>query len=238
MNKNLNIIFENKDIFVIDKQSYISVLKNDGNIKDITIIDILKKEFNTNLFPISTFDYEATGIVLIAKNKKAYDFVAKQFKQEKVSKIYHIIANGIMDNIEGTIDRNLIVNEQTTSVNNSGIKSITKYFVIEQFKNFAFVKVFPLTTRKNQIRAHFWSIGNTLAIDKVYGSDEPILLSNIKRRYKGIEKEKPLLKRLPLHLSQIEFVLPGNKEKSVFNSPLPDDISLTLKQLRKYNKRG
>ena len=70
MNKNLNVIFENKDIFIIDKQSYISVLKNDGNIKDITIIDILKKEFNTNLFPISTLDYEATGLVLIAKNKK------------------------------------------------------------------------------------------------------------------------------------------------------------------------
>ena len=40
MNKNLNVIFENKDIFIIDKQSYISVLKNDGNIKDITIIEI------------------------------------------------------------------------------------------------------------------------------------------------------------------------------------------------------
>jgi 23S rRNA-/tRNA-specific pseudouridylate synthase len=238
MNKSFNIIFENKDIFVIDKQSHISVLQNDENTTGITIIDILQKEFNTDFFPISALDYEATGPVLIAKNKNAYDFVAEQFKQEKVSKTYHILVNGIMDNSEGTIDKNLIVNEQTTSVNDSGTKSVTKYFVQEQFKNFAFVKVIPLTTRKNQIRAHFWSIGNTLAIDKVYGSDKPILLSNIKRRYKGIKKEKPLLKRLPLHLSQIEFILPQNKEKSVFNSPLPDDISLTLKQLRKYNKRG
>ena len=238
MNKSFNIIFENKDIFVIDKQSYISVLKNDENTTGILIIDILQKEFNTELFPISSLDFEATGPILIARNKDAYDFVAEQFKQEKVSKTYHILVNGIMDNSEGTIDRNLIVNEQTTSVNDSGTKSVTKYFVQEQFKNFAFVKVIPLTTKKNQIRAHFWSIGNTLAIDKIYGSDEPILLSNIKRRYKGIKKEKPLLKRLPLHLSQIEFILMQNKEKSVFNSPLPDDISLTLKQLRKYNKRG
>lgn len=238
MNKNLNIIFENEDILVIDKQANISVYENDEENKGTTTCDILKETFNVEFFPITSLDYEATGLVLMAKNKDAYDFAANQFKKEKVSKIYHILVNGIMDNGEGTIDKNLIVNKQTTSVNDTGIKSVTKYFVEEQFKNFAFVRVVPLTTRKNQIRAHFWSIGNTLAIDKIYGSDEPILLSNLKRRYKGIEKEKPLLKRLSLHLSQIEFILPGNKEKSIFNSPLPDDISLTLKQLRKYNKRG
>jgi len=238
MNNKLNIIFEDEDILVIDKQSNISVYKNDEDIKGDTIIDILQKDFNKELYPISSLDYEATGIVLIAKNKKIYNFIADQFKKEKVAKTYHILVNGIMDNTEGEIDKNLVVNEQTTSVNDNGAKSITKYVVQEQFKSFAFVKVVPLTTRKNQIRAHFWSIGNTLAIDKIYGSNEPILLSNLKKRYKGLEKEKPLLKRLPLHLSQIEVWLPGNKEKNVFNSPLPDDIELTLKQLRKYNKRG
>ena len=158
-------------------------------------------------------------------------------KKESVKKIYHILVNGIMDNIEGEIDKNLMVNEQTTSINDRGIKSVTKYKVLEQFKNFAFIEVYPLTTRKNQIRAHFFAIGNTLAIDKIYGSEEPVLLSNLKRRYKGITKEKPLLKRLPMHLSQVELFLPANKEKSIFSSELPDDIQLTLKQLRKYNKR-
>ncbi len=143
-----------------------------------------------------------------------------------------------MDSDEGEIDKNLVVNEQTTSVNDKGIKSVTKYKVLEQFKNFAFLEVSPLTTRKNQIRAHFWAIGNTLAIDNIYGSEEPILLSNLKRRYKGITKEKPLLKRLPMHLYQMEFLLPGNKEKKVFVAEIPNDIQLTLKQLRKYNKRG
>ena len=44
--------------------------------------------------------------------------------------------------------------------------------------------------------------------------------------------------RLPMHLSQIELFLPNNKEKRTFSSELPKDIQLTLKQLRKYNKRG
>ena len=236
-NKKFNIVFENDDIVVINKEPEIFVIDSEES-KSKTIKDVLQKNLNQDLIPVSSLDYEASGIVVFAKNQKSYDFFSEQFKKEKVRKIYHVLVNGVMDNAEGEIDKNLLVNEQTTSVNDRGIKSVTKYKVLEQFKSFAFVEVYPLTTRKNQIRAHFWSIGNTLAIDKIYGSEEPILLSNLKRRYKGITKEKPLLKRLPMHLSQIEILLPNNKEKSVFNSQLPNDIQLTLKQLRKYNKRG
>lgn len=236
-NKKFNIVFENDDIIVINKEPEIFVINSEES-KSKTIRDILQEKLNQDIIPVSSLDYEASGIVVFAKNQKSYDFFSEQFKKEKVRKIYHVLVNGVMDNAEGEIDKNLLVNEQTTSVNDRGIKSVTKYKVLEQFKSFAFVEVYPLTTRKNQIRAHFWSIGNTLAIDKIYGSEESILLSNLKRRYKGITKEKPLLKRLPMHLSQIEILLPNNKEKSVFLSPLPNDIQLTLKQLRKYNKRG
>lgn len=236
-NKNFNIIFENDDVIVINKEPGFFVLNNEET-KNKSVSDILKGTLKQDVFPVSSLDYEASGIVVFAKNKKSYDFICEQFKKEKIKKIYHVLVNGVIDSDDGEINKNLVVNEQTTSVNDKGIKSVTKYKVLEQFKNFAFLEVYPLTTRKNQIRAHFWSIGNTLAIDKIYGSEEPILLSNLKRRYKGITKEKPLLKRLPMHLSQIELVLPNNKEKTIFTSQLPKDILLTLKQLRKYNKRG
>ena len=236
-NKKFNIVFENDDIVVINKEPEIFVIDSEES-KSKTIKDVLQKNLNQDLIPVSSLDYEASGIVVFAKNQKSYDFVSEQFKKEKVRRIYHVLVNGVMDNAEGEIDKNLLVNEQTTSVNDRGIKSVTKYKVLEQFKSFAFLEVYPLTTRRNQIRAHFWSIGNTLAIDKIYGSEEPILLSNLKRRYKGITKEKPLLKRLPMHLYQMEILLPGNKEKNIFIAETPNDIQLTLKQLRKYNKRG
>ena len=236
-NKKFNIVFENDDIVVINKEPEIFVIDSEES-KSKTIRDILQEKLNQDIIPVSSLDYEASGIVVFAKNQKSYDFFSEQFKKEKVRRIYHVLVNGVMDNAEGEIDKNLLVNEQTTSVNDRGIKSVTKYKVLEQFKSFAFVEVYPLTTRKNQIRAHFWSIGNTLAIDKIYGSEEPILLSNLKRRYKGITKEKPLLKRLPMHLYQMEILLPGNKEKNIFIAETPNDIQLTLKQLRKYNKRG
>lgn len=235
-NKQFSVIFENDDVIIVNKEPEIFVLNKEDS-KNITIADILKKELMQELFPVTSLDYEASGIVLFSKNKKTYDFICEQFKKNKVKRIYYILVNGIMTDIEGEISKKLMVNEQTTSVSDKGLYSVTKYIVKEQFKDFAFVEVYPITSRKNQIRAHFWSIGNTLAIDKIYGSKEPILLSNIKRRYKGITKEKPLLKRLPLHLSQIELLLPNKKEKSIFISELPKDIQLTLKQLRKYNTR-
>ena len=220
MQNKIKIIFENEEVVIVDKQP---------NVDTLTLF----KQF----IPVTALDYEASGIIVFAKNKKTYDFISQQFKKENVKKVYYILVNGIMENNDGEIDKKLLVTEQTTSVNDKGVNAVTKYSVVEQFKNFAFVKAIPLTTRKNQIRAHFWSIGNTLAIDKIYGSDEPILLSNLKRRYKGINKEKPLLKRLPMHLYQIELILPGSKEKSVFNAELAEDISVTIKQLRKYNKK-
>jgi len=235
MKKEITTIFNNSEIIIINKEPNIFVFQ-DKETNTNTLLNILKEKLKQDLFPITSLDYEASGIVVFAKNKKAYEFICNQFKQDKVKKTYHILVNGILEE-EGTIDKNLVVNNQNTIVNEKGIKSITKYKVIEQFKDFAFVEVCPITTHKNQIRAHFWSIGNTLAIDKIYGSEEPILLSNLKKRYKGISTEKPLLKRMPMHLSKIELLLPDNKEKSTFVTEIPKDIQLTLKQLRKYNKR-
>lgn len=235
-NKKINILFEDDNVIVVNKEPGVFVFQ-DKETKTNTLLNILKDSLKQEIFPITSLDYEASGIVLFAKNKKTYEFICEQFKQDKVKKTYHILVNGILEEKECTIDKNLVVNNQNTIVSDKGIKSVTKYKILEQFKDFALVEVCPLTSRKNQIRAHFWSIGNTLAIDKVYGSEEPILLSNLKRRYKGLSTEKPLLKRLPMHLSQIELFLPNNKEKSIFISELPKDIQLTIKQLRKYNKR-
>lgn len=236
MQNKVKIIFENDDVVVVNKESNVFVYKEDAkNLKKNTLLDFVENNCGKKLIPVSSLDFEATGIVVLAKNEKAYNFIAEQFKNNHVEKTYYIIVNGIMENTEGEIDKKLLVTEQTTSVNDKGVNAVTKYSVVEQFKNFAFVKVVPMTTRKNQIRTHFWSIGNTLAIDKIYGSDEPILLSSLKRRYKGISKEKPLLKRLPLHLYQMSFVIPGEKEKRIFTADLPEDFEVTLKQLRKYN---
>lgn len=239
MKKNqLDIIFEDSNILVINKNAGIFVIAKEDQPEENTLLWQIKNYIKQEVFPVSSLDVGASGIILFAKNKDTYNFISKQFKDEKVKRTYHILVNGIIEGDKGEINKPLVVDKNNTVVKEKGLDSLTKYEVKEQFKSFAFVEVIPVTTRRNQIRAHFWSIGNPLAIDEVYASSEPILLSSLKRRYKGTDKEKPLLSRLPLHLSKIELFLPDKKTKSVFGSSLPDDINITLKQLKKYNKRG
>ncbi len=237
--KQIEIIFEDKNILIINKISGISVVAENGQQQQDTLLEQVKNYLKQDeIFPVTSIAAGASGIVVFAKNKCAYEFISEQFKKGKVKRTYDILVNGIIEEQSGSIDKPLKIDKENTYVSEKGLKAVTQYEVKEQFKSFAFVQAVPLTSRKNQIRAHFWSLGSPLAFDEVYATCEPVLLSKLKRRYKGIEKEKPLLSRLPLHFSKIEFILPGKHTQDVFESELPQDMEITLKQLRKYNKKG
>jgi 23S rRNA pseudouridine955/2504/2580 synthase/23S rRNA pseudouridine1911/1915/1917 synthase len=237
-NDDMKVIFENNDVLILDKPSGVMVLPGAGedSKEKISLLGELKNGVNKKIIPITSLDSDATGIVLFAKNKNAYDFIAKQIKDNKTEKTFLIIVNGAMQNEEGRIEKRVISDGERTIINDKGIISSVNYKVIEKFRDFALIEVKPSTSIRNQIRALFWSEGNPLAVDKIYASSEPVLLSSLKRRYKGNDGEKPLLKRLPLHFAKIRLMLPGSSEASVFQSPLPKDMEITLKQLRKYNR--
>jgi 23S rRNA pseudouridine955/2504/2580 synthase/23S rRNA pseudouridine1911/1915/1917 synthase len=237
-NDDMKVIFENNDVLILDKPSGVLVLPGAGeDLKEkISLLGELKNGVNKKIIPITSLDSDATGIVLFAKNKNAYDFIAKQIKENKTEKTFLIIVNGAMQNDEGRIEKRVITDGERVIINDKGVVSSANYKVIEKFRDFALIEVKPLTSIRNQIRALFWSEGNPLAVAKIYASPEPVLLSSLKRRYKGKDGEKPLLKRLPLHFAKIRIVLPGFSETSVFQSPLPKDMEITLKQLRKYNR--
>lgn len=237
-NNEINVIFENNDVLILDKPSGVMVLPGAGedSKEKNSLLGELKSGVNKKIIPITSLDMDATGIVLFAKNKNAYDFIAKQIKENKTEKTFLIIVNGSMQNEEGKIEKRVITDGERVIINDKGVVSAANYKVIEKFRDFAFIEVKPLTSIRNQIRALFWSEGNPLAVDKIYASSEPVLLSSLKRRYKGKDGEKPLLNRLPLHFAKIRLMLPGFSEASVFQSPLPKDMEITLKQLRKYNR--
>ena len=112
MKKEITTIFNNSEIIIINKEPNIFVFQ-DKETNTNTLLNILKEKLKQDLFPITSLDYEASGIVVFAKNKKAYEFICNQFKQDKVKKTYHILVNGILEE-EGTIDKNLVVNNQNT----------------------------------------------------------------------------------------------------------------------------
>ena len=101
--------------------------------------------------------------------------------------------------------------------------------------SFAFVECRPLTGRTHQLRVHLAAAGAPILNDPFYGDPAiKLRLSDLKRRYKGRENEKPLLDRLALHASELTFKHPASREAVTLRAGLPHEFEVALKYLRKF----
>ena len=161
------------------------------------------------------------------------------FEGRDVEKYYVGLVHGKMQDGKGTIDAPIMEHpgkkgKMITHV--KGKPSLTDYEVIENFRLFSWVKFRIHTGRTHQIRVHMQHIGHSIVCDELYGSDEPVYISSLKRNYhlsKNEEGERPILLRLALHSSQLKFDL--NEERYEFEAEIPKDLKATLQQLRKWN---
>ena len=236
--KVFKILYEDENIIVVNKAAGILVIPDQHTQETQTLLGKLKKFTNQKIWVIHRVDRDTTGVLVFAKNANAHKFISMQFENRTVTKKYTALVNGVIEENEGIIDKNILVEARSVTISEFGATAQTKYKVIERFKNYTLVDVYPITGRRHQIRIHFWYLGHPLAIDAEYGSSEAILLSSLKKKYK-IKKdaERPLINRLTLHASDLTLEVP-DKGLKTFHAPLPDDFTLTLKQLRKYNSGG
>jgi 23S rRNA pseudouridine1911/1915/1917 synthase len=119
-----------------------------------------------------------------------------------------------------------------------GKSAITRYAAVERFRGYTLLDVRPQTGRSHQIRVHAQAIGHPLAIDPLYGSSEPLLLSALKPSYrpKAGTVEHPLMRRLTLHAQALELIHPTRGEKCIWVAPLPKDFAAVLRNLRRYRQ--
>ena len=116
-----------------------------------------------------------------------------------------------------------------------GKPCVTRVKVVESFGAFALVEARAETGRNHQVRLHLAIAGAPVLADPLYGVPETqLLLSGLKRRYKGRDEEKPLIDRLALHASRLEFNDPETRLPAVVEAPLPRDFEVALKYLRKF----
>jgi 23S rRNA-/tRNA-specific pseudouridylate synthase len=127
----------------------------------------------------------------------------------------------------------------TTYRKRGGKPALTTFRLLERFHDrnsraLVWVEASHSTARGHQVRLHLAASGAPLLADPLYGVPGALLLSGLKRGYKGRDGERPLLDRLALHHSSLTLRHPATREPLTLTAPLPHDLELALKNLRKF----
>ena len=248
-NYKLNIIFEDKDLMIIDKPAGISMHPGAGNYEK-TLVNALVNYDKYNLSNIGDevrpgivhrIDKDTSGLVVIAKNNNAHENLSNQFSDHSIKRVYQALIWGKLRPQNGKIET-LITrsskNRQLMEVSFSkGKKAITNYKTIEIFENdrvttFSFIECKLETGRTHQIRAHMKYKGNNILGDKKYKKR----FKKINKIDKDLEKSITSLERQFLHAKIIGFNHPRTSKRLEFSSILPKDLSKILKKLRNTYK--
>ncbi|MBI2447952.1 RluA family pseudouridine synthase [Candidatus Microgenomates bacterium] len=221
--KQIKIIFEDKDILVIDKPAGL-VVEKDAKTKPSqgeTLEDILKKDFQINLPRagiVHRLDRDTSGLMVVAKTEKALVNLQNQFQSHQVEKKYIALVLGRMEAGEGTIDIALRRDPKNgtrfiASKAKDARRAVTHYKTAETIRGLSLLEINLETGRTHQIRAHFFSIGHPVIGDQIYknGLSESISKElNIDRQF--------------LHAEKLSFTHPVTGKKLNFQSNLPNDL--------------
>lgn len=243
----INIVYEDDDLVVIDKNAGMVVHPGHGNW-DGTLVNALAFHFEKNgqksdldrVGLVHRIDKDTSGLLVVAKNEYALSFLAKQFFQKTTKRLYWAFVWGNVADDHGTIRGNIgrhLKNRMQMAVfedGSAGKHAVTHYKVIERFKYITWVECKLETGRTHQIRAHFKHIGHTLFNDERYEGNQ-ILKGVNQPKYKQFVKNVfEILPRHALHAHTLGFIHPTTKEEMNFESPMPNDMQQAMEKWRKY----
>jgi 23S rRNA pseudouridine1911/1915/1917 synthase len=250
------VIFEDHSLIAFDKPSGLPVAPERRGRQVENLIGLVQAKFGPGVATVHRLDADTSGVLLCAKTKPALDFVSGQFQSKTVRNIYRAfvvllpepamkIATSLRDATGAlpdafTIDLALGEDEHQKGrmcvcKGRGGKASATEVRTLERFGRFAFVECRPLTGRAHQVRVHLAAVGAPVLNDPLYGVPEiKLLLSDLKRRYKGRDEEKPLIARLALHVNELTLTHPVTRTPLTLQAPLPHEFEIALKYLRKF----
>ena len=241
----LDIVYEDKDIIVLNKPAGIVMHPGAGNF-DNTIVNALvdyDKDSLSNIGDelrpgiVHRIDKNTSGLVVIAKNNLSHENLSNQFNKHSITRVYQLLIWGKVRPSKGKIET-LITrsskNRQMMEVSRTkGKKAITNYRTIEIFENkhtptLSLVECKLETGRTHQIRVHMLHKGNNILGDKKYKKKF--------KKFRNINDDlnKLILKldRQFLHAKTLGFIHPSKNKEVEFTSNLPQDLSTLLKKLR------
>ncbi len=242
----LNIVFEDNDVLVVNKPAGMVVHPGAGNYES-TLVNALIYKYRNKLSNINgvsrpgiihRIDKETSGLLVVAKNNKAHSEVGKQFAEHTIERTYQALIWGVIRPLNGKIETQIGRSKKnrqlmTTNVRN-GKKAITNYITkkvynIKDIPKISLVECKLETGRTHQIRVHMAYKGNSLLGDKQYGKKN----LKFKKINEDFNNKLLNLNRQALHAKSLGFAHPVTKKKLQFYSNLPQDFNKLLKLLDK-----
>lgn len=212
----LDIVYEDDDVIVVNKANGVVVHPAVGNTTGTLVnglmyhsknLSSINGEFRPGI--VHRIDAYTTGLLMVAKNDRAHEILAKQLEEKKTHRVYWALVWGVIPNDTGTIDAPIGRDSNdrkkmcVTAVNSK--KAITHFRVLERYKNATLIELSLETGRTHQIRVHMNYIGYPIVNDPVYG------------RRKLIDESGQCL-----HAKTLGFVHPTSGREMIFDSELPN----------------
>jgi 23S rRNA pseudouridine1911/1915/1917 synthase len=219
----LNVHYEDADIIVVDKPPGMTTHPAPGS-RSGTLVNALLgilpnlADSDSPERPgiVHRLDKDTSGLIVVAKNRKALEILSSQFKSRRVKKVYLALVKGHVKPDRGLIDAPVgrdPVHRQRMAVVSSGRPAQTAYRVKRYLDGYTLLELKPETGRTHQIRVHLSEIGYPVVGDAVYGS------------------KSELIARQFLHAYKLTFRLPSTGEQVTFTTQLPEDLKAALEKI-------
>jgi 23S rRNA pseudouridine1911/1915/1917 synthase len=244
----INIVYEDEDVLVVNKEPGMVVHPAYGNYTG-TLVNALMWHFrDLPLFStgesrpglVHRLDKNTSGILVIAKNEFALNRLSRQFFDRTTDRRYNALVWGIPDPPEGTItgnvgrsikDRKVM---QVFSDGSEGKTAITHYKILEDLGYISLIECKLETGRTHQIRIHFSHIKHPVFNDEEYGGDQILKGTTFTKYQQFIKNCFKILPRQALHAKSLSFDHPVTGKRLSFESDLPNDMQQVIEKWRRY----
>jgi len=230
-NIELNIVYEDSDLLIVNKNKGMVVHPALGN-RDGTLVNALLYHCSGSLSGINgvsrpgivhRIDKDTSGLLIVAKNDHAHNFLAAQIKEHSFTRIYEAVVIGSIKVDSGKVDapigRHPIERKRMAVTDKNSRNAVTHYEVIADYSGYTHLKLHLETGRTHQIRVHMAYIGHPVLGDMVYGPS---------KLFKGLNGQC-------LHARTIGFIHPSTGEYMEFSSDLPEYFNNVLQILKAKN---
>lgn len=248
---NLDIVYEDADLIIINKPAGMVVHPGSGNYSGTLLNGIswylqqqtpgITEDTLPRFGMVHRIDKNTSGLLVLAKTDKAMRHLAKQFFDHTISRKYVALVWGDVAKEEGTIiahvGRHLRFRKlfEAYPEGDHGKEAITHYKVLERFGYVTLVECVLETGRTHQIRVHMKYLGHPLFNDDFYGGDK-IVKGTVYSKYKQfVDNCFDICKRQALHAKTLGFVHPVSGNKMLFETPIPTDMATVIEKWKKYS---